>query len=61
MATKNKVIEGTKDWRVVKGSKDPRQLRCKHCHQLAVEVPDGKGGTTTKCSGCGRTYQSVTI
>jgi hypothetical protein len=69
-----KTISGTKDLRraqasgkmasdsrVVKGSPDPRQLRCKKCGNLATNRPDGKGGYALICGFCGARYGSTMI
>jgi hypothetical protein len=62
-----RVIKGTKDLRdqeksgnvqVLKGSIDPRQLRCQKCDGLAVATPNGKGGSVSQCSQCGARYSS---
>jgi hypothetical protein len=60
------VIEGTKSHKerqaqVVSGSKDPRQIRCPKCRNLAVATPDGKGGTVTACGYCGAKFKSSLI
>lgn len=60
----SKVIKGTKDLRtvrVIKGQKDTRQLRCPNCKELATQVPDGKGGTMTKCPSCQSTFNCTRI
>lgn len=52
-----KVIEGTKarkEYQVVKGQKDTRQVRCK-CGSLASQVPDGQGGFVYACT-CGKRF-----
>lgn len=57
----NKVIKGTKDrkqFQVVKGAADTRAIRCTNqkCKNVAMQVPDGKGGNTYKCLCCGTTF-----
>lgn len=53
-----KVIAGTKAHKqqaqVVKGSKDTRQIRCtnQRCKNIAIQVPDGKGGLIHECVIC---------
>lgn len=59
-----KVVKGTKDlhlkkardFRVLKGPADARQVRCPGCKELAAQVPDGQGGTIYQCS-CGRRFK----
>lgn len=62
-----RVLQGTKDLReqgnsgtvqVLKGSGDPRQLRCQKCGGMAVATPNGKGGSVTQCSQCGAKFNS---
>jgi hypothetical protein len=60
----SKIIKGSKDQRrydVLKGPKDTRQMRCRKCHGLAIQQPDGKGGYIYICSGCGTPYRFTTI
>lgn len=58
----DKVVKGTKDrkgFQVVKGANDTRALRCKNpkCGNVAVQVPDGKGGHTYRCQTCGSNFK----
>lgn len=58
----NKVITGTKarkQFQVVKGQKDTREIRCTNpkCKNVAAQVPDGKGGFVHKCLACGTTFR----
>ena len=49
------VIKGTKDlknFHVLKGQSDTRQIRCTKCNDIATQVPDGKGGFVYKCGAC---------
>ena len=60
MATK--VIKGTKDrknYQVIKGDADNRAIRCTNqkCRNVAVQVPDGKGGTIYQCSTCQQKFK----
>lgn len=60
----NKVITGTKDlknYQVLKGQSDTRQIRCPTCHELAVQVPDGKGEFVYECAGCRRRFSHTRI
>lgn len=60
----DKVIRGSKDAKqyvVLQGARDRRQLRCKHCTGLAIQVPDGKGGSIYECLGCHRRYQFTAL
>lgn len=57
------VIKGSKDLKrsqasVVKGQSDSRQIRCTKCKELAVQVPDGKGGYVYQCTAtvCGTRF-----
>lgn len=57
-----KVITGTKDRKkfdVVKGEKDTRAIRCTNpkCKNVAIQVPDGKGGFMYKCASCRTTFR----
>lgn len=48
------VIKGTKDkkqYQVLKGPSDTRQVRCKRCGNYASQVPDGQGGAIYQCVG----------
>lgn len=63
MSTKRpkKVISGTgqvRTFKVIKGSSDTREMRCTNpkCGNVALQVPDGKGGTIYKCITCGTKY-----
>lgn len=50
-----KVIKGTRDLRnyqIIKGTSDQRELRCPKCKGVATQVPDGKGGTICQCKVC---------
>jgi hypothetical protein len=49
------------DVKVLKGSADPRQLRCKQCGNLATNIPDGKGGTMLSCTSCGARYRTYKL
>lgn len=51
----DKVIKGTKDkkrYEIIKGTRDQRELRCPKCRNVAIQTPDGKGGTICVCSTC---------
>lgn len=53
----DKVIKGTKDrknYEVIKGSSDTREIRCTNpkCKNVAKQVPDGKGGFKYQCLSC---------
>ena len=53
----DKVIKGTKDrknFQIVKGPSDTRQIRCtnKKCNNLAIQVHDGRGGHVYECTTC---------
>lgn len=51
----DKVIKGTKDnrqYQIIKGTPDQRELRCPKCKNVAIQVPDGRGGFICKCSNC---------
>jgi len=56
----NKVISGTKDAKQVTVLKavgnNIQKVRCPLCKQLAHPVPDGKGGSLLRCSGCGNKF-----
>ncbi len=54
-AKKDVAYKKAKDFRVVKGPKDVRQVRCPGCKELASQVPDGKGGNIYQCT-CGRRF-----
>lgn len=61
-----KVIEGTKDrkqYQVLRGQKDTRQIRCpnKKCNNLVGQVADGRGGFHYKCSFCGTAFKHVSM
>ncbi len=56
----DKVIKGTKDrrqYQVVKGTSDQREIRCLKCKNVAVQVPDGKGGFICQCRTCGNQFK----
>lgn len=56
----DKVIPGTKarkQFQVVKGQKDTREIRCTKCKGVAAQVADGKGGFIHKCFTCGTTFR----
>lgn len=67
------VIRGTKDrknFQVVTGTKDAanfptagetRKMRCKKCGELAVQMPDGKGGLHLQCPNCNSVYKSTAL
>lgn len=62
MAKAKKVVNGTKDrkkFQVIKGQTDTRQLRCTNqkCKNLAIQVPDGKGGFICQCTSCGLKFK----
>ncbi len=51
----DKVIKGTKDnkqYQIIKGTSDQRELRCPKCRNVATQVPNGNGGFICKCSVC---------
>jgi hypothetical protein len=57
-----KVIKGTKDlkqYQVLKGPADTRQIRCTNgkCRNLAIQVPDGKGGFIYECPNCKKRFK----
>lgn len=61
-----KILQGTQDLKqkkghVVKGTSDPRQLRCPGCNNLAKNVPDGKGGSRLECGFCHRIFKSTAL
>ena len=61
-----KVIKGTKDlkrYQVLKGPSDTRQIRCTNqkCRNLAVQVPDGKGGFIYQCSTCKAKFKHTAL
>lgn len=57
----NKVIKGTSDrknFQVIKGSSDTREIRCTSCKGgVAKQVPDGKGGFICQCGTCGAKFK----
>ncbi len=55
---KEKAVGVNKPYRIVRGPKDARQVRCPGCKELASQVPDGMGGFTYKCR-CGRQFAHV--
>lgn len=62
------VVKGTKDLKrsqasVVKGQPDTRQIRCTKCKELAVQVPNGKGGFVYQCTAsvCGTRFLMTKI
>jgi hypothetical protein len=61
-----KVIKGTKDrkrFQVLKGQADTRQIRCTNqkCRNIAVQVPDSKGGFVYRCQTCGREFSFMQL
>lgn len=61
-----RVIKGTKDlknYQVLKGSSDIREIRCTNqkCRNVACKVPDGKGGSKYKCLACGTVFSFTQI
>lgn len=62
----DKVIKGTKDrkqFQVIKGSSDTREIRCTDpkCKNVAKQVPDGKGGQKYQCLACGTVFTFTPI
>lgn len=58
------VIKGTKDlknYQVVRGPQDTRQVRCTKCKELASQVPDGKGGFVYECASCKTRFKMTQI
>lgn len=56
----DKVIKGTKDnkqYQIIKGTPDQRELRCPKCKNVATQVPDGKGGFICRCPTCGAQFK----
>lgn len=56
----DKVIKGTKDrkqYQIIKGTPDQRELRCPKCKNVATQVPDGKGGFVCTCPSCGTKFK----
>jgi DNA-directed RNA polymerase subunit RPC12/RpoP len=55
----DKVIKGTKDlknYQIIKGTPDQREIRCTNCKNVATQVPDGKGGFVCTCPNCGAKF-----
>lgn len=50
-----------KQYQIIKGTPDQRELRCPKCKNVATQVPDGKGGFICKCQTCGTQLTSKKI
>lgn len=53
----DKIIKVAKQYQIIKGTADQRELRCPKCKNVATQVPDGKGGFVCKCSTCGAQFK----
>lgn len=59
-----KVIKGTKDrrnYQVIRGTSDQREIRCTKCKGVATQVPDGKGGFLCRCKTCGAQFKFTSL
>lgn len=57
-----RVIEGTgQKFQVLKSTGGVRKLRCTRCGDMAIEMPDGKGGTVVECPRCHLQVKTVKL